>query len=217
MEYKYHNIKGAKFFTVSECLDEGKLDLLHTVHTLLYDNDLYEKPTSINSATDKNQKVLKNNLSVFLSEDLANNHNTIELLKKTVQNQVEIGNKNSINAVLQNVPVDEKPSADSVYSIFDNLKYYAHLLSYYNEDQSNYNTHHDHALFTFLMWFDFDDNFEGGDFTFPDFDLSIPAKHNTGVFFPGQFNHKVEDVVIKDKSKMGRLTYTLFKGWPEEE
>ena len=81
------------------------------------------------------------------------------------------------------------------------------LLSRYRDGQY-YNAHIDLSLFTLLVWFyEEPKTFPGGDLVFPDYDVTIPCKNNTGVVFFGPTRHEVPPV-----SGHGRYTLTMFTG-----
>lgn len=74
------------------------------------------------------------------------------------------------------------------------------LLSYY-EDGTYYNAHEDGARLTQLFWiFKDPKKFEGGQLVFTDFNFEIEIQNNTMVFFPGWYRHKVNPVLLDDKT-----------------
>ena len=81
------------------------------------------------------------------------------------------------------------------------------MLSRYRDGQY-YNAHVDMSLFTLLVWFYQEPKpFTGGDLVFPDYDVTIPCKNNTGIIFFGPTRHEVPPV-----KGTGRYTLTMFQG-----
>lgn len=86
------------------------------------------------------------------------------------------------------------------------------LVSYYSEDNDSYLPHKDLGIITMLIWLhNGPTNFTGGDLTFPEFNITIPAKHNTGIIFPSWITHQVTPIKIIDPRKdSGRICISLF-------
>lgn len=87
------------------------------------------------------------------------------------------------------------------------------LITYY-ENNDGYETHHDNAIATILIWlYKEPKKYEGGDLLFTDFDTRIKNKNNRLLIFPSYYNHEVEPVkMLEPQTEMGygRFTITHF-------
>jgi len=92
------------------------------------------------------------------------------------------------------------------------------LLSYY-EDGSYYKQHTDESRFTQLFWtFKQPKKFSGGELVFTDFNYQLETENNTLILFPSWFAHRVEPVVLNEKTPEdqdkflcnGRYVFTTF-------
>lgn len=72
------------------------------------------------------------------------------------------------------------------------------LLNYYDHGD-HYKPHWDYGAFTCLFWFCREPKrFTGGDLHLPDFNDTIPFRHNRLVIFPGQVGHAVTTVEVEE-------------------
>tara|TARA_Y100000114_G_C11693928_1_gene295022 strand:+ start:317 stop:916 length:600 start_codon:yes stop_codon:yes gene_type:complete len=87
------------------------------------------------------------------------------------------------------------------------------LLSYY-DDGAYYLPHHDNTVVSIISWlWKEPKRFEGGDFVFEDYKLTIKCKHNSAVAFPGTTLHGVTPITMEDQYKdegLGRYSLSHF-------
>ncbi len=87
------------------------------------------------------------------------------------------------------------------------------LLSYY-DDGAYYLPHHDNTVVSIISWlWKEPKRFEGGDFVFEDYKLTINCKHNSAVAFPGTTLHGVTPITMEDQYKdegLGRYSLSHF-------
>ena len=86
-------------------------------------------------------------------------------------------------------------------------------LSYY-ENGNYYLPHTDSSLLTTLIWlYREPKKFDGGDFSFPDYNNMIGVKNNRALLFPSMIKHGVDIVKMEEEyqnKKMGRYCITNF-------
>jgi len=150
------------------------------------------------SATDSNDRTLKNNHSLYL--DTVYNNRSISTILKV--NRKLFDNMNEI--------VRQHPSW-----FFKNVKGNIDLtsLSYY-EDGERYEKHHDNYVLTSLWWTHRKPKkFDGGDFIFSDVNEVIEFKDNRMIIFPSMIPHEVTEVIMDEKDlnqKFGRICLSQF-------
>jgi hypothetical protein len=86
------------------------------------------------------------------------------------------------------------------------------LLNYYGDNQS-YDLHEDKCVLTATVALHSQPrNFTGGDFVFPDHNVTIPCKSNSLIIFPSVVKHAVTPVKIIDPTipNSGRYSITQF-------
>ena len=98
------------------------------------------------------------------------------------------------------------------YGIFKSCSRDSTLISYY-ENSDYYNPHHDITAITIVTWFFKQPiNFTGGEFTFTDYNINIPAKNNSGILFFSSYIHEVSSTELIDPTVpgSGRFSMSLF-------
>ena len=85
------------------------------------------------------------------------------------------------------------------------------LLSHY-KDGDHYKAHRDVGIVTGCLWlYKEPKKFTGGDFSFSDYDVTIPCVNNSMVIFPSSFRHEVSPVeMTSDDHLDGRFTVSYF-------
>ena len=87
------------------------------------------------------------------------------------------------------------------------------ILNYY-ENNDNYLSHYDYAMFTMLIFFHKEPKlFSGGDLYFEESNTTIKFKHNRMVLFPGHYLHQANKVSMNSEyqnNMNGRFTITHF-------
>jgi len=87
------------------------------------------------------------------------------------------------------------------------------LLSYY-DDGGYYLPHHDNTVITIISWLWKEPKcFEGGDFVFEDYKMTVKCKCNSAVAFPGPTRHGVTPIQMEDQYKdlgLGRYSLSHF-------
>jgi Rps23 Pro-64 3,4-dihydroxylase Tpa1-like proline 4-hydroxylase len=87
---------------------------------------------------------------------------------------------------------------------------YSMLVNYYSDDDY-YKPHTDDSKRTMTIFLSKKDNaFEGGDFKFNDFNITIPFKNNSYVLFEGKLTHEVTPVKLKNDTGRYSLTYFFY-------
>ncbi len=87
------------------------------------------------------------------------------------------------------------------------------LLSYY-DDGGYYLPHHDNTVVSVISWLWKEPKcFEGGDFVFEDYKMTVKCKNNSAVAFPGTTRHGVTPIKMEDQHKdlgLGRYSLSHF-------
>ncbi len=85
------------------------------------------------------------------------------------------------------------------------------ILTYY-ENNDKYDTHHDNALFTILIWLYKEPKmFEGGNLLLTDINKTIRCVNNRMLIFPSYYEHAVLPIKMNSKIKgYGRYTISHF-------
>lgn len=87
------------------------------------------------------------------------------------------------------------------------------LLSYY-DDGGYYLPHHDNTVISAISWlWKEPKRFEGGDFVFEDYNMTLKCKNNSAVAFPGITLHGVTPIKMEDQYKdegLGRYSLSHF-------
>ena len=87
------------------------------------------------------------------------------------------------------------------------------LLSYY-DDGCYYLPHHDNTVVSIISWLWKEPKcFEGGDFVFEDYKMTLKCKYNSAVAFPGTTRHGVTPIKMEDQYKdlgLGRYSLSHF-------
>tara|TARA_R100000027_G_C2238374_1_gene91204 strand:+ start:148 stop:741 length:594 start_codon:yes stop_codon:yes gene_type:complete len=90
------------------------------------------------------------------------------------------------------------------------------LVSYY-EEGDYYRPHCDKTMATAVTWlFREPKKFTGGDFLFPEFDISINVENNVTVVFPGLVQHAVTPIEMKKEDRglgLGRYCISQFMNY----
>lgn len=152
----------------------------------------YRLKLSSNTNTAKNSKgeLLSNKVGIFLEE---------------IYQQKKFSNffkyyKNWINEETQTNLIKSSLSWRNLFSCFQDST----LLSYY-EDGKYYSEHYDYSRFTQLFWtFKQPKKFRGGQLVFTEFNYEIEMENNTMVLFPSWFFHKVNPVILEEKTPEGQ-------------
>lgn len=88
------------------------------------------------------------------------------------------------------------------------------LISHY-KDGDYYKPHRDLTMATHCLWlYKEPKKFEGGEFKFTDYDLTIEGKNNSMVIFPGPIKHEVSEVKNLSTNPLdGRFCVSYFTSW----
>lgn len=197
-----HNINNnLEYFTIKNSLNQKEQDLFW--NTFNYLKPFLSSPEETGSAKDSEGNLLKNNKALFFDQIKPR-----PIIENWLINKLH-------NTVFSNPKLNQYLYNAFSNSILNNSFLFNSLISYYNKNNSEYKTHVDTGKFTLLLWFSNSKNniknFEGGDLVFPDYDIFIPFKHNTGVIFPSWIKHKVTPLQMLDENlDNGKITYTLF-------
>ena len=194
--YEYIDIGGLKIIAIRNCYNEEQLERLWTAYDYLKDKLLSPKDTG--SAEDESGRIKKNNKGIFLEDLMPLPRDLIKDMHETIRKAIDSNCGYPSDSVYRSVPCITSSRC---------------LLQYYSEDNNGYESHNDTSVFTAVMTFNRSPkNFEGGDFYFEDYDVTIPFKHNTGFIFPSNVNHSVLPIKMIDKSTSegGRLSLTML-------
>jgi hypothetical protein len=193
----FNNKNNLKYFTVENSLSQQ--ELFDFTITFEYIKPYLQPPSETGSAKDlEDGTPSKINKAIFL--------NTLHPIPRFTKNLV----RTYKHKIYNHPEVQSDPS--SVYYNIALSDVHGHLISYYNEDNSQYKAHQDSSIITCLLWFfNGDKNFTGGELYLPDHDITIPCQHNTGIIFPSSVRHEVKPLKMINPSKdIGRITYTMF-------
>lgn len=175
---------------------EEELDLIWAELEFLQSNPETFKSEHTFGATDKDGKLLKKNSGIFL-EDLYNHpfrksSNILNCNRKLFFQFSEIKTNNWF---FKNLNIDKDTT----------------LVSYY-ENSDYYHPHTDRTVATACTWFFKEPKkFKGGDFCFPEFDITIPLENNSLVVFPGNVLHAVTQLEMEENSPgYGRYCMSQF-------
>ena len=182
----YGTNKDPLIFVHNNFFNQNELDgIWQELNFLTYRHKLLG-PEKTNSAT-KNGKLLKKNSAIFL-EDVYHD--------KQISNILAIMNK-----TLEQKEIDFMVNHNTIFSYLNLYNNKSTLLSYY-EDGDYYEPHPDVCTITILSYF-FEEpkQFEGGNLTFTDFDLTLEIHNNMVVYFPSCYNHMVDKIEMKSDKK----------------
>ncbi len=102
------------------------------------------------------------------------------------------------------------PCSASLKDRVDHDGNYSLLINYYSEGDY-YKPHTDDTEKTLTVFLSKEeDSFEGGDFKFPQLDLTLPFKNNSYVVFKGDLEHEVTPVHLKKNTGRYSLTYFFY-------
>ena len=146
----------------------------------------------------ENGKVRKNCLSIFLDDYYELNRESSDILK-----------------------INRKIFSDEIYEEIENLNAYfgclkrsskdTTLLNVYRESEE-YLPHNDSSLLTILTTFSFG-KFDGGEFSFPDYDEEIPFKENQVIMFAGCIKHQAKPFkkITKNAERISIAQFINYK------
>lgn len=185
---------------VDDVYSEEELKLIWQELEFLTYSEKWKDPKETGSAV-LNERILKNNLGVFLDGD-----NGIYRERKT-------SNILSVNRKIMNKEIlGEYINLSFGYNSALMSNYDTTLISYY-EDSHYYDRHNDRSVFTALTWFYKEPKmFFGGDLIFPDYKkFTIPLKNNRALLFPSFLFHEVEEICMPEhKPGYGRYCMAQF-------
>lgn len=169
-----------EYMLVENFYDEQELQLIWKEIDFLSDKLLSHEETS--PARDSEGKSLKKNKGLFL-DDVYVNRDTSSIL--------------SLNRKLWCPELIESYEANSYWwSYVVECNRDRTLLNRYNTE-CYYKPHRDKAIFTAVtVLYKEPANFIGGDFTFSDYEITIPKQNNLVIIFPSVTNHSVEPVTM---------------------
>ena len=195
-DLEWYNRDGLDFFTISNCLNPQEMDLLAETFGELHPQLQDSKFTA--SSQNSWGEPLNKAKGIFL-------HELLQIPKIT-----NLIAEKYFTTLHHNNKIKEMPS--SVYANALNTDSSSHLLSYHNQDNSDYGIHTDSSVITCIMWFhNGETNFTGGELYFPEFDIEVSPLHNTGIIFPSHIKHQVKPIQIIDKNRdSGRISYNIF-------
>lgn len=133
----------------------------------------------------------------------------------SIFNDRDVSNILKVNRKLFHMLEEEKDNIGYNNWFFKNQNTHSDttLVSYY-ETSDYYKPHKDESLFTSLTWFYKEPkSFTGGDFNFPDYNITIECQHNMTVIFPSMIRHSVDSVSVDDDKLdqgYGRWSITQF-------
>ena len=82
------------------------------------------------------------------------------------------------------------------------------------DDGCYYLPHHDNTVVSIISWLWKEPKcFEGGDFVFEDYKMTLKCKYNSAVAFPGTTRHGVTPIKMEDQYKdlgLGRYSLSHF-------
>ena len=205
-DLEWYNRDGLDFFTISNCLNPQEMDLLSETFGELQPQFKGGKSVGSDiknececmSGCDSCETPLNKGKGIFL-------HQLPQIPKIT-----NLIAEKYFTTLHHNNKIKKMPS--SVYVSALNTDSSSHLLSYHNQDNSDYGTHTDSSVITCIMWFhNGETNFTGGELYFPDFDIEVSPLHNTGIIFPSHIRHQLKPIQIIDKNRnSGRISYNIF-------
>lgn len=129
-------------------------------------------------------------------------------------------NKHFENGIIEHiVPLSEKffegtiqdavKTLSYIHNLYELINSQENLISYY-EEEDNYESHVDSAVFTVLTWLYREPKaWEGGILSFPDLDVEIEPKNNRSLIFPSCYLHKVSPVKMLENPQPGYGRFTL--------
>jgi predicted 2-oxoglutarate/Fe(II)-dependent dioxygenase YbiX len=167
-------------------------DLLPRInHDVITSRAAYKEPSKSGSAVDAQGRPMKKNRALFLP------HNGSSL---TAGVHGRIWGKDNAECIEQ-----LKDSPLWFQHVMFKQNHFNFMLSEYSHGDY-YPAHFDRSNMTLLLWFYPEPKpFMGGDLIFPDFDVTVECKSNTGVLFFGPIRHEVTKV-----QGNGRYTLTGF-------
>lgn len=177
--------------------DEDELELIWKEIDFLKPKLLGPEHTS--SATDVSDKnfFLKDNTGLFL-DGVYCNRNTSNIM--------------TLNRKLWNSKItDEIIKMNYWWKLLTTCNRDSTLLNCYEENQY-YKPHVDQAVITATTVLYKNDNFTGGDFVFPEYEVTIPKQNNSVIIFPSFTEHEVSPLKIKEDSLgvVQRFSITQF-------
>jgi len=183
------------YVVIEDFYDRNELESIWKEIIFLSDNLLPGEKTF--PARNNNNESLKENTGIFLDE---------------IYNVREVSNILNLNRKLWR----NEELRDEVYK---NLSHWWSLLWKCDRDTtllnrySNscyYKPHTDYTVFTAVtVLYKEPANFIGGDFCFPDYDITIPKKNNMMIIFAGHTNHAVTPVSMIDEKLKNTERYSI--------
>jgi len=185
---------------VDNIYNENELHLIWQELEFLTYPTKWKSPEETASAK-LNDKILKNNLGVFLDG------------KDGIYADRKVSNILSVNRkILDKEIIGSYGALSFGYQTAFMTNTDTTLISYY-EDSHYYEKHKDHAIMTALTWFYKEPkSFFGGDLIFSDFNKhTIELKNNRTVLFPSFVFHEVEEICMPEhKPGFGRYCMAQF-------
>ena len=185
---------------VDDIYNENELQLIWQELEFLTYLTKWKSPEETASAK-LNDKILKNNLGIFLDGDDGiyadrKASNILSVNRKILDKEI-LGAYGALSFGYQTTFMTNTDTT---------------LISYY-EDSHYYEKHKDHAIMTALTWFYKEPKaFFGGDLIFSDFNkYTVELKNNRAVLFPSFVFHEVEEICMPEhKPGFGRYCMAQF-------
>lgn len=169
--------------TIRDYYEEDELKQVWVELDFLTHSDKLNSPEKTFSAMNPDGTPRKKNTGVFLDSLYSN---------RKISNILNVSRKH-FNPELLNVLCQQHFIFEYIRkSVSDST-----LLSYY-EESDNYLPHCDQSSITAVTWlFKEPKRFDGGNFTFDEYDYEIPLQNNFMVLFPGIMSHSVSPVKME--------------------
>ena len=196
--FNYTCVNNFKHITVEDVLSPEHIQLFWNAFRQLKPS--FETPEKIGSARRADGTAKKKNTGRFLN-DIRPEPPIVSHFTNLLEEYFAVNRKTF-------------PS-DSVFSVYPIVNQFSHMIQYYENDNDGYESHFDVSLMSAIFFFHQEPkNFTGGELYFPQYNVTIHPKNNTGVIFSGSNIHAVNPIQVIDKSKQdyGRVSYSILAG-----
>ena len=184
------------YVTIDDTFAPRELEFIWSAIDHIQAQGLFQSPEHTGSAIDpRTGQLVKKNRSIFLADlDTEHQQPDIRSLTATLWTNREITQAlTAINPTL---------------SIWRNLNYSTHLLSYYESGES-YPAHRDRSVFTILTWlYKEPKQWQGGEFELTGYQRRFTVQNNQSIIIPGSFLHQADPVSMMT-SEPGQGRYCL--------
>jgi hypothetical protein len=187
------------YVIIEDTFEPRELDAIWSAIDHIQSQGLFQSPDQTGSAIDpRTGQLVKRNRSIFLEDlEAADRQPDIRSLTAGLWTNAKI-----TRALTQINPT---------LSIWRNLNYSTHLVSYYETGES-YPPHRDRSVFTILTWlYREPQQWQGGEFELLGYDRKFQVKNNQSIIMPGSFLHQAYPVeMMTAEPGQGRYCLAQF-------